>query len=72
MEPTYDPQFFAEYLSGQASEIKPMVSLMAQVFAILVAGIILWRLSAIFGKRNKNRRQSIFGESKFQSWKNKR
>lgn len=72
MDPSYDPVFFAQYLGGQASEMKPMVNLMAQVFAILVGGIVLWRISAVFGKKNRNRRQNIFTESKFQIWKNKR
>lgn len=72
MDPSYDPQFFDEYLSGQASSMKSMVSLMAQVFAILIGGIVLWRLSGMFGKRRKKRRQNMFTESKFQSWKNDR
>ena len=72
MDPSYDPQFFAEFISGRATEMRPMVSLLAQVFAILVGGIILWRISTVFGKKNKNRRQSMFEESKFQHWKNKR
>jgi predicted permease len=72
MDPSYDPQFFNEFLSGRATEMKPMVSLLAQVFAILVGGIILWRISAVFGKKNKNRRQSMFESSQYQQWKNKR
>lgn len=72
METAYDPEFFAHFLSGQASEMRPMVNLIAQVFAILVGGIILWRISAVFGRKNKSRRQNIFSESSFQSWKNKR
>lgn len=72
MEPSYDPAFFNEFLSGQATEMRPMISLMAQVFAILVGGIILWRLSAVFGRKNKNRRSNMFRESNFQSWKNNR
>lgn len=72
MDPSYDPQFFNEYLSGEAANMRSMVSLMAQVFAILVGGIVLWRLSGIFGKRNKKRRDSMFDQSKYQSWKTKK
>ena len=68
----YDPQFFAEYLSGRASEAQLMVKLMTQVFAILVVGIVLWRISAIFNKKKKNRRQSMFSDSSYQHhWKRK-
>lgn len=72
MEITYDPQFFAEYIGGRASEMKPMVNLLAQVFAILIGGIILWRISGIFGKRRKSRKRTMFNDSRFDSWKNKR
>lgn len=72
MEPSYDPQFFSEYLSGEATSMRSMVTLMAQVFAILVGGIVLWRLSGLFGKRNKKRRGSMFDNSNYQSWKTKR
>ena len=69
---TYDPQFVHDFLSGQASEMRPMVNLMAQVFAILIVGIILWRISSVFSKRKKTRRKNMFSESSFQAhWKNK-
>lgn len=70
---SYDPQFVADHLNGQASEMKPMVNLMAQVFVILVVGIVLWRISAIFGKKTQTRKQSMFRDSRFQKhWQNKR
>jgi hypothetical protein len=69
---TYDSEFVQNFLSGQASEMKPMVNLMAQVFAILVVGIILWRISSVFSKRKKTRRKNMFSESSYQAhWKNK-
>ena len=69
MEESFDPAFFTTHLSGQASEMKPMVNLMAQVFVILVIGIVLWRISAIFGKKGKSRKRSMFSDSRFDSWK---
>ena len=67
----YDPQFITEYLSGQASETQLMVKLMAQVFVILVIGIVLWRISAMFGKKKtKTRRKNMFTDSNYQThWK---
>ena len=71
--PSYDPQFFNEYLSGERPQTcDQWFSLMAQVFAILVGGIVLWRLSGLFGKKSKKRRGSMFDESKYQSWKNEK
>lgn len=70
---SYDPQFVTDHLSGHASEMKPMVNLMAQVFAILVIGIVLWRISAVFGRKNRTRKQNMFADSRFQKhWQNKR
>jgi hypothetical protein len=70
---SYDPQFVADHLNGQASEMRPMVNLMAQVFVILVVGIALWRISAIFGRKTRTRKQTMFGDSRYQKhWQNKR
>ena len=70
---SYDPQIVTEHLNGHASEMKPMVNLMAQVFVILVIGIVLWRISAIFGRKTQTRKQTMFGDSRFQKhWQNKR
>ncbi len=67
---TYDPNLVAEFLNGSASEAYLMIKLMSQVFAILITGLILWRISVIFSKKKKSRRSSIFMESRFQQhWK---
>lgn len=66
----YDPQVIGEFLGGRASEAHLMVKLMAQVFGILVIGIVLWRLSSVFSKKKKQGRQSMFADSSFQNhWK---
>ena len=70
MVESYDPALISEYLNGVANESMLMVKLMTQVIFILVAGIILWRVSAIFQKKRENRKQNIFSESRFQRhWK---
>lgn len=55
-----------DYLSGSASEAFIMVKLMGQVLAIMITGIVLWRVSTIFSRRKKNRHKSVFSESRFQ------
>ena len=72
MEPPYDPQFFNEYLSGHATNMGSIVTLMAQVFAVLIGGIVLWRLSDTMRRKNLGRSKTMFEDSKFQRWKNKK
>lgn len=69
---TYDPEIVNHYLNGVASEGVPMMKLMAQVLVILVVGIFLWRISAMFQRKKVNRHQNMFGDSRFQKhWRNK-
>ena len=63
---SYDPEIIEVYLNGVASESYIMVKLMGQVVAILFTGIFLWRLSAVFNKRRKQRHESVFTSSRFQ------
>ena len=66
----YNPELVSQFLNGSASEAYLMIKLMSQVFAILITGLILWRISVLFSKRKINRRKSIFTESRFQQhWK---
>ncbi|MBN4072495.1 hypothetical protein JYT74_00515 [Crocinitomix catalasitica] len=70
IEVAYDPVLINEYLNGVANESFLMVKLMMQVIFILVAGIILWRISAVFNKKRTKRRNTLFSESRFQNhWK---
>lgn len=70
MVETYDPALIGDYLNGVANESMLMVKLMAQVIFILVTGIILWRISAVFQRRKEKEKRSIFSESRFQRhWK---
>lgn len=63
---TYDPTIVQTYLNGTASEAMPMMKLMMQVVAILFVGIFLWRISAVFSRKQKNRKQDIFRNTRFQ------
>ena len=63
---SYNPEIIEVYLNGVASESYIMVKLMGQVVAILFTGIFLWRLSAVFNKRRKQRHESVFTSSRFQ------
>lgn len=70
---TYDPEIVSTYLNGVASESIPMMKLMAQVLVILIVGIFLWRISAIFNRKRVNRHQNVFSDSRFQKhWRNPR
>ncbi len=68
----YDPEIVHTYLNGIASESVPMMKLMSQVLIILVVGIFLWRISAMFNRKKVRRHQSVFSESRFQKhWRKK-
>ncbi|MCG8575772.1 MAG: hypothetical protein MI810_12875 [Flavobacteriales bacterium] len=70
MRETYDPAIINDYLNGMADESMLMVKLMGQVIFILIAGIVLWRISAVFNKKKIKRKRSVFSESRFQNhWK---
>lgn len=72
MTETYNPEIVNEFLNGIASESVPMMKLMVQVIVILIVGIFLWRISAIFNKKRTNRHQNVFSESRFQKhWRKK-
>lgn len=69
---TYNPEVINMYLGGVATESVPMMKLMAQVLVILVVGIFLWRISAVFSRKRQQRYQNVFSESRFQKhWKKK-
>jgi len=69
MEPTYNPEFFVEHVSGHAVQGYFIIKLMMQVLAVLVVGMILWRIGSAFSRKKKPGRQNMFNESSFNSWK---
>lgn len=61
------------YYSGAASDLQSYSGLAVQTVAILVGGIILWRISAFMHKRKKSqRRRNDFFETPYaKGWKRK-
>lgn len=69
---SYNSEIVHQYLNGVASESVPMMKLMAQVLAILIIGMILWRISSVFNRKRQKRHQNVFSESRFQKhWRQK-
>ena len=73
-EPYHYREMIANYLNGGVNDSFVMIKLMIQVIAILVVGLVLWRISTIFtGEKNQQRRRTVFMESRYQDqWKNKK
>jgi len=62
----------ADYLNGAVGDEFVMVKLGVQVIAILIIGIVLWRISAIFNKKKERGRKTVFMNSKYQEkWKSR-
>jgi len=71
IEPNFH-ELIANYLNGSVNEEFVMVKLGVQVIAILVTGLALWKISAVFNRKKKRPRKTVFMGSRFQSqWKNK-
>ena len=67
---TYSPELISEFLNGQASDLPSMTRLMAQSFFVLLAGLVIWRISSAYGKPKQIRNRRRFMESKYQDhWK---
>ena len=68
---TYSPELISEYLNGQASDLPAMVRLMSQAFFVLIAGIVIWRVSIMFGKPKQINQRKKFIRSKYKDhWYN--
>lgn len=61
------------HFSGAASEVEAYSGLAIQTIAILVGGIILWRLSNyLYNRKRKQRSSSTFFETPYaKGWKRK-
>ena len=64
----------SNYLNGAVNDNFVMIKLMVQVIAVLVTGLVLWRVSAVFTKKkSEQRRRNVFMGSRYQDqWKNKK
>jgi hypothetical protein len=69
MEPTYRTELVSQFLNGVATEEMLMVKLMGQMVVILFAGFIVWRAMTAFSRKSKQRKKSMFEDSRFQAWK---
>lgn len=63
---TYSPELIQEFLNGKASDLPSMTRLMAQTFFVLLAGLVIWRISAVYGKPKEIRKRKRFMDSKYQ------
>lgn len=72
MEITIETLIKARY-SGGLEEISQYMNLTIQTVAVLVAGIIIWRISAIAHRRKKAQRErnSYFSTPYSEGWKRK-
>jgi len=62
----------ADYLNGAVGDEFVMIKLGVQVIAILVVGLVLWRISTIFNKKKQRTRKTVFMSSKYQEkWKSR-
>jgi hypothetical protein len=62
---TYSPELITEFLNGKASDLPAMTRLMAQSFFVLLAGIVIWRVSVAFGKPKQISNRKKFVRSKY-------
>jgi hypothetical protein len=68
---TYSPELISEYLNGKASDLPAMVRLMSQAFFVLIAGIVIWRVSIMFGKpKQVNQRKKFIRSNYKDHWYN--
>jgi hypothetical protein len=57
--------------SGQLNNEAEYIELIVQVFAVLILGLVLWRMMVLFHrKKNAKRKPSVFFDNTFsRSWK---
>ncbi|RFC54236.1 hypothetical protein [Brumimicrobium aurantiacum] len=59
--------------TGELNNEAEYIELLVQVFAVLIIGLVLWRIMAVFHKKKKAKRKpSVYFDSTFsKSWKKK-
>ncbi len=68
---TYSPDLIKQFLNGQASDLPAMTRLMTQAFFVLLAGIIIWRVTLMFAKPKQVSNRKKFVRSKYKDqWYN--
>lgn len=70
MVETFSKDIVLEVLNGKAGDLFTITQLMVRAFFVLVAGIVIWRISAAYGKPKPIRQRRRFMDSKYQeSWR---
>lgn len=70
MVETFSKDIVLEVLNGKAGDLYTITQLMVRAFFVLVAGIVIWRISAAYGKPKPIRQRRRFMDSKYQeSWR---
>ena len=62
---TYSPELVSDFLNGRAGDLPAMARLMAQSFFVLLAGLVIWRISAAYGKPKQIRDRKRIMDSKY-------
>ncbi len=67
---TFSKELVLEVLNGKAGDLYTITQLMVRAFFILVAGIVIWRISSAYSKPKPVRQRRRFMDSKYQeSWR---
>ena len=54
MDNTYSTELIFEVLNGKAGDLFTVTQLMVRAFFVLVAGIVIWRISSAYNKQNQS------------------
>lgn len=66
MDNTYSTELVFEVLNGKAGDLFTISQLMVRAFFVLVAGIIIWRITAAYSRPKPIRERRKFMASKYQ------
>lgn len=67
---TFSKELVIEVLNGKAGDLFTVTQLMVRAFFVLVAGIVIWRISAAYSKPKPIRQRKRFMDSKYQeNWR---
>lgn len=72
MDSTFSSEVILEVFSGKAGDLLTISHLMLRSFFVLVAGLVIWRISSAYGKPKPIRERRKFMDSKYQDhWRKK-
>ncbi len=71
MDNTFSTTLITEVLNGKAGDLFTVSQLMVRAFFVLVAGIVIWKITAAYSKPKPVRDRRKFMASKYQEhWRN--